>query len=164
MFVQRFHAFSNRASGEVALFDAPLSLSLVRACIEGYDNQEIQRRLAAGEKIQTRSYYYKAITDQEAAREIIERAQRDLKRRLTPGEKRDLLNDNTSWEADHVAAIVAELYPTRGYHAAISGGKGDAAWHNDLYVTAENMRQALDMIEEKIVGSDTQIDLIEIEE
>lgn len=40
---------------------------------------------------------------------MVRTAERDLRRTLSPGERRDLLKDNTSWDAARIAAIVKEL-------------------------------------------------------
>lgn len=47
------------------------------------------------------------------ARDLIARCQASLKRELSDGERRDLLRDNTEWEVELVAAIVAELRGTK---------------------------------------------------
>lgn len=48
-----------------------------------------------------------AFNDLSTARGLIARCERDLKRPLTSGQKRDLLKDNTGWTAERVARVVA---------------------------------------------------------
>lgn len=43
------------------------------------------------------------------ARAIIARCESALRRRLSDGERRDLLADNTSWTLDDIAAVVAQI-------------------------------------------------------
>jgi hypothetical protein len=43
------------------------------------------------------------------ARQLIARCESDLRRRLSDGEKRDLLADNTEWSLPLIAAVVAEI-------------------------------------------------------
>lgn len=40
---------------------------------------------------------------------IIKRAEADLKYKLTKGERRDLLKDNTTWHSDIIADVVDEI-------------------------------------------------------
>lgn len=45
------------------------------------------------------------------ARCIVRDAERDLERVLSPGERRDLLLDNTRWTSTEARVLVAEMYP-----------------------------------------------------
>lgn len=47
----------------------------------------------------------------ERARALIAKCETDLGRTLSGGERRDLLKDNTTWDSEFVAAVVAELNP-----------------------------------------------------
>lgn len=43
------------------------------------------------------------------ARELIAKCEADLRRKLTDGQKRDLLADNTQWTSEFIRRMVAEL-------------------------------------------------------
>lgn len=49
------------------------------------------------------------------------------------------------------------------YHAHISGGYGNNTWHIDLYVWADTIKQALELIEAQLLQNemDCWVDLIE---
>lgn len=47
--------------------------------------------------------------DIEFATKLVTDCQRDLRRELTNGERRDLLSDNTDWETDYIRSIVGQL-------------------------------------------------------
>ena len=47
----------------------------------------------------------------ELAQGIVFEAQKELGRKLSSGERRDLLKDNTSWSSDYVARIVGQMHP-----------------------------------------------------
>lgn len=50
------------------------------------------------------------ILDNATATDVIDRCERDLGRKLSSGEKRDLLTDNLdSWNRDRIIATVARL-------------------------------------------------------
>jgi hypothetical protein len=44
---------------------------------------------------------------------LIERAEKDLRHKLTDGERRDLLMDNTEWDSAFVAQVVANVGSVR---------------------------------------------------
>jgi hypothetical protein len=46
---------------------------------------------------------------QSVARALVADCERDLQRKLTQGEQRDLLMDNTTWSRSAIVAVVASL-------------------------------------------------------
>lgn len=65
--------------------------------------------------------------DRAKATGIIHCCERDLGRKLSRGEMRDLLMDNTEWKRDRVVGVVASLFPERPSNPPYTGwpdGKG----------------------------------------
>lgn len=44
---------------------------------------------------------------------LIQSCERDLRRKLSRGEMRDLLMDNTHWRSERIAVVVREVFPER---------------------------------------------------
>lgn len=51
--------------------------------------------------------------DRAKATGIIQGCERELARKLSRGEMRDLLTDNTTWKRDRTVTVVAGLFPER---------------------------------------------------